>query len=63
MADFRLTNHGSLYSLWPLTEAAQDWCDTNLSDERTTFGNQIAVECRYVEPIVRGIIEDGFTIA
>jgi hypothetical protein len=62
MPDFRLDNHGSIYLLTPLTPAADDWVNEHLPDDLTTFGPGIAVEHRYIAPIVEGIIDDGLTV-
>jgi hypothetical protein len=62
MPDFRLYNHGSICLLTPLTPAADDWVNEHLPDDLTTFGASIAVEHRYIAPIVDGIINDGLTV-
>ncbi len=60
--DFSVENHGSIILLRPLTEAAQDWVDEHIPDDAQTFGNAIAVEPRYIGPIVEVILNDGLSV-
>lgn len=62
MPDFRFHNCGSIVLLTPLTPVADEWVDENLPDDRMTFGASIVIEPRYVDPIVKGLINDGLTI-
>lgn len=62
MADFTLTNHGSLCMLTPHTEAAEQWIDDNLPADRQTLGRSVAIEPRYAADIVSGIRAEGLTI-
>lgn len=59
--DFHATNHGSIVTLEPLTEAARNWCDEHLPEDRMTLGNAIAIEPRYFTDIIVGIHDDGLT--
>lgn len=61
--DFRLTNHGSVCTLTPLTSAAGDWCQEHLPDDAPTFGRSFAVEPRYVSCIADGTRDDGLSLA
>lgn len=64
--DFNVTGEGSwttVYLLTPNTPAAREWVADNLPFERTTLGASIAVEHRYIAPIVEGIMNDGLTVA
>ena len=62
MADFDFANHGSICLITPRTPAAHDWADAFL-DEHLTWGQcSVVIEPRYVEDIIRAIIEDGMTI-
>jgi hypothetical protein len=62
-ADFHLINHGSIMTFAPLTPAAQEWWDENVPTEPWQWmGGACAVEPRYAEPIVEGILEEGMTI-
>ena len=62
MADFTFANHGSITLLTPVSKAALDWCDAHIAEDRQVWGNAIAVEPRYVAPIVEEILAEGMTI-
>jgi hypothetical protein len=59
MSDFTIENHGSLFLVRPLTEAARDWLNDHVADEAQWFGGALAVEPRYVDALVEGMVEDG----
>jgi hypothetical protein len=63
--DFQLENHGSLFLLRPLNDAAKNWTDENLpvaNPETQFWGDSIVIEPRYVAPIVDGILADGLAL-
>jgi predicted thioesterase len=60
--DFTVENHGTIYLLRPLTQAAREWVEANLPDDRQTFGTAVAVEHRYIADIAQGILNDGLTV-
>ena len=62
MADVKIENHGSLVLIRPLTEAASDWLDENISEDAQHFGAAVVVEPRYVEAIVEGMQNDGLEV-
>jgi len=62
MADVKIENHGSLVLIRPLTEAASDWLDENISEDAQHFGGAVVVEPRYVEAIVEGMQDDGLEV-
>jgi len=62
MADVKIENHGSLVLIRPLTEAASDWLDENISEDAPHFGGAVVVEPRYVEAIVEGMQNDGLEV-
>ncbi len=62
MADVNIENHGSLVLIRPLTEAASDWLDENISEDAQHFGGAVVVEPRYVEAIVEGMRNDGLEV-
>lgn len=61
--DFHLTNHGSIWLLTPVSPEAVEWAEQYLPEDAQTLGNAIAIEPRYVDPIVQGIEGDGLTVA
>jgi hypothetical protein len=63
--DFELENHSSLFLLRPLTELARVWMEEHLpmeNPETQFFAGTIAVEPRYIGPIVEGIVGDGLVL-
>jgi hypothetical protein len=62
-ADFRVTYHGTLTTITPLTDRCREWVETNVEIEPwQRFGNAIAVEPRYVEQLAEAMIEDGLVV-
>lgn len=57
--DVKVEHHGSLYLLRPVSEAGQQWLDENIEPDAQRLGNAVAVEPRYVWPIVDGMRNDG----
>jgi hypothetical protein len=62
IADFQLFNHISIFTLQPLTPAADLWIEENLPARHICHGNHVAIEPRYLEEILVGIEEDGLTL-
>jgi hypothetical protein len=60
--DFEIDNHGSICILRPLTEAAKEWCDEHLPEGAMWWGGGCAVEPRYIDDIVDGILNDGLSV-
>lgn len=60
--DFNVSNHGSIFLLFPNSKDAHDWVEERLPEERQTFGRAIVVEHRYIADIVDGILCDGLTV-
>ena len=60
--DFSVQSEGTIFLLCPLTNAAQQWIDENLSPDHMTFGDAVAVEHRYIADIVRDIREHGLEV-
>ncbi len=60
-ADFLVTDHGTIFLLSPVTEAATEWADEHLPRDAMHFGDAIVVEHRFIFDIVRGFIDDGLT--
>ena len=61
--DFQATYHGSIVTLAPLTERAQDWVQENLPTDVMWFGSAIAIEPRYLDAIVIGALADGLSFS
>lgn len=64
MTDFSFANHGSITLLTPRSRKAKRWLADNVeqNDETQYWGTSIAIEPRYVGPILEGIMADGLTI-
>jgi hypothetical protein len=62
-ADFRVTYHGTVTTITPLSDRCREWVETNVEIEPwQRFGNAIAVEPRYVEQLAEAMIEDGLVV-
>jgi hypothetical protein len=62
MPDFRFADHGSVTLLTPVTDAALDWVEENLSIERQNWGPAIMIEPRFAGDILNGLQGDGLTV-
>jgi hypothetical protein len=62
MTDVLIGNHGSLVLLRPVSEAAFDWIEENLPDDRMNFGHAVVVEPRYVLYIVFAMKDAGLVV-
>lgn len=60
--DVSLENHGSIVLLRPLTDAAKLWISEKVSGDALWFGGAVAVEPRFVGPIVEGLENDGLVV-
>lgn len=61
--DFTFRNEGSIVILTAHTQAARDWVDAHLPEDRQTWGPAgTVVEWRYFPAILQGIHDDGLTI-
>jgi len=62
-ADFRLTYHGTITTITPLSDACREWLEENLEIEPwQRFGPSIAIEPRYVEYLAQAMIEEGLVM-
>jgi hypothetical protein len=61
-ADVRVECHGSIWLLQPLTHAGQTWLDVSIPEDAMMLGDAIAVEHRFVGPIVDGMRHDGLKV-
>jgi hypothetical protein len=60
--DVIIETHGSIILIRPLKKGAREWIDEKVAWEQC-FGGAIVCEPRYVEDIVRGLIDEGFEVA
>lgn len=61
--DFAVYDAGTLVLLKPLSRRAQKWVREHIPADAMRFGGSIAVERRYLAPILRGIADSGMVIA
>jgi hypothetical protein len=62
LADFLVSDHGTIWLLQPLTPAARAWIREYLPSDHLTFGTAVCVEHRFIRDIVRGILTDGLVV-
>jgi len=48
--------------LYPISKKAEQWTNSNISDDNSTFGGGIAIEPRYFEDIYEGIKKAHLTL-
>lgn len=56
LADFTVSDDGSVCLLTPQTPAADAWVAESLASDRMLHGSSVAIERRYIEPICMGIV-------
>jgi hypothetical protein len=59
--DYAVENHGSLFLLRPLHDAARENLEEN-TGEAQWFGGALAVEHRYIESLVTQLRDEGWTV-
>lgn len=63
IVDVRVTHHGSVTLVKPLTPAAHVWVDEHAQLESWQWlGASFAIEPRYVENLVSGMEHDGLQV-
>ena len=62
-ADFTITDGGSVCLLTPTTSAARRWLDENIGEDAIYLGHGLAVERRFIDQIIEGIVADGFRVS
>lgn len=60
--DVSVENHGSIFIVQPLSEAANDWIAEHVGDDAQWFGGGLAVGHHYVGDLVQGMIDDGLIV-
>jgi hypothetical protein len=62
-ADFEVQHHITVALLRPDTDVARAWCDEHLVTEGALlWGRAYVVEPRYLEDILRAIVQSGLTV-
>lgn len=64
MADFTLTDGGSVLLLKPSNDAAEEWLSDHIGEDNgyQPYWPTVVIETRYVEAILEGITDDGFEV-
>jgi hypothetical protein len=62
MVDFIVENHGSIFLVRPQNTAAADWLADNVQADAQYFGTALAVEHRYIQPLVEELLAIGFEV-
>jgi len=58
--DFRVTYHGTITTITPLSDACREWLEDKVAIEPwQRFGPSIAIEPRYVQQLAEAMIEEG----
>jgi hypothetical protein len=60
--DFSVRDEGTLFLLYPQSEAAKAWVEEHIPEDATYWGNAVVVEHRYIQDILAGINEDGLIV-
>jgi hypothetical protein len=62
-ADFEVRHQVTVALLRPDTDVARAWCDEHLvTEDALTWGRAYVVEPRYLEDILRAIVQSGLTV-
>ena len=61
-ADFRFENHGSLWLMYALSSAGQDWAEQHIASGALRHGEAYVIEPRFVRDVVHGAIADNLAV-
>jgi hypothetical protein len=62
--DIRVQDEGTIFVLYPLTDAANDWMQDNMHCDSNNFWcDGMVVEHRYVASILRGMVRGGLILS
>jgi hypothetical protein len=62
MADFEVSNHGTIFIFTPLTPAARDWVTEFLPEDAQRCASGVVIEHRYISDVVIGAQRDGLMV-
>lgn len=63
MNDFSIDNQGTIFLVQPNNEAAKQWLADNVEDGAQWFSSSLVVEHRYIQDLVAGMREAGFSVS
>ena len=63
-ADFIVENHGSIFLLDQVSDAAQEWIADHIpdDDDHQFWAGKLVVEPRYIQPLVATLQAEGFVV-
>ena len=62
MADFEVSNHGTIFIFMPLTSAAREWAAEFLPEDAQSWAGGTVIEHRYISDVVTGAQRDGLVV-
>uniref|UniRef100_A0A6M3LKC5 Uncharacterized protein n=1 Tax=viral metagenome TaxID=1070528 RepID=A0A6M3LKC5_9ZZZZ len=63
MSDVKVLNHGTIFTIQPLSEQAEDWINTNVEiPDHMRMGNILCIDHHYIETIVNAMVTEGFEV-
>jgi hypothetical protein len=62
MADFEVSNQGTIFIFTPLTSAAREWVAEFLPQHAQQWAGGVVIEHRYISDVVIGAQRDGLVV-
>ena len=60
--DVEISGAGTVFSEYPLTEAAHRWLEVNVGSDAIYMHGALMVEWRYLDEIIDGMLDDGLEV-
>ncbi|MGH9757263.1 MAG: hypothetical protein ACRD4M_05955 [Candidatus Acidiferrales bacterium] len=61
MADFEVSNYGTIFIFTPLSAAGRNWVSEYLPEDAQHWAGGTVIEHRYIRDVVIGARRDGLT--
>lgn len=61
-ADYEVSGGGTVFILTPLNDSAKQNLEDNLAQDAIWFGGGVAVEHRYIMPLVDNLRQEGWSV-
>jgi hypothetical protein len=61
-ADYEVSGGGTVFILTPLNAGAKANLEENLAEDAMWFGSGVAVEHRYIMPLVENLRAEGYVV-
>ncbi len=62
MADFEVSNRGTIFIFTPLTPAGRDWAAEFLPQDAQQWAGGVVIEHGYISDVVIGVQRDGLMV-